>query len=218
VWDGNPKWSVNAAFLLCLCVFAVVIPGSSMTVLPDSRPVILAFGDSLTAGYGVPRGSGYPELLQQKLDGLGYKYRVVNMGVSGDTSSGGRARMRYALDAKPSIVILELGANDGLRGLPTTQMQDNLEEMVRQLQHAGAKVILSGMTLPRNYTANYVKAFEEVFRGVARKYNLPLIPFLLEGVAGNPKYTLDDLIHPNAAGYVLVTDTVMKTLQPLLRK
>lgn len=185
---------------------------------PASRPVILAFGDSVTAGNGVPKGSGYPELLQRKLDGLGYKYRVVSMGVSGDTSSAGLARMRYALDSKPSIVILELGANDGLRGLPTTRMQANLEEMVRQFQAAKGRVILAGMTLPRNYTANYVKAFENVFKDVSKKYKLPLIPFLLEGVAGDPKYTLEDLIHPNATGYVLVTDTVMKTLQPLLRK
>ncbi len=185
---------------------------------PDSRPVILAFGDSLTAGYGVPPGSGYPDLLQRRLDGLGYKYRVVSMGISGDTTSGGRARMRYALAAKPAIVILELGANDGLRGLPVTQMQMNLEEMIKEFQPAGAKVILAGMTLPRNYTTGYVKPFEDVFRDLAKKYKLPLIPFFLEGVAGNPKYTLEDLIHPNADGYVLVTDIVMKTLQPLLKK
>src|SRR5947208_17174374 len=112
---------------------------SMMTVLlmtqpppvQDSRPVILAFGDSLTAGYGVQRGSGYPEQLQRKLDSLGYKYRIVNMGISGDTTSGGRSRMRTALAVKPSIVILELGANDGLRGLPTSEMQLNLEEMIK---------------------------------------------------------------------------------------
>jgi len=184
----------------------------------DSRPVILAFGDSLTAGYGVARGAGYPERLQQKLDSLGYKYRVVGMGISGDTTSGGRARMKVALAAKPTIVILELGANDGLRGLPIAQTQANLEDMIKQFQQGGAKVVLAGMTLPRNLGAAYVKPFEDAFRDLAKKYNLPLIPFFLEGVAGNPKYTLEDLIHPNAEGYVLVTDTVMKTLQPLLKK
>jgi len=184
----------------------------------DSRPVILAFGDSLTAGYGVARGAGYPDLLQKKLDQLGYKYRVVAMGISGDTTSGGRARIRLGLAAKPSIVILELGANDGLRGLPVVQMQANLEEMVKEFQRGGAKVVLAGMTLPRNYTADYVKSFEDVFRDIAAKYKLPLIPFFLEGVAGNPRYTLEDLIHPNAEGYVLVTDIVVKTLQPLLKK
>jgi acyl-CoA thioesterase-1 len=186
---------------------------------PDSRQVILAFGDSLTAGYSVPRGAGYPEQLQKRLDALGYKYRVVNMGISGDTTSGGLARMKAALDAKPSIVILELGANDGLDGLPTTKMQTNLEEMIKDFQNARAKVILAGLTLPRNYGAAYVKSFEDVYKEVSKKYNTPLIPFLLEGVAGNPRYTLssDDVLHPNAAGYVLVTDIVMKALQPLLK-
>ena len=184
----------------------------------DTRPVILAFGDSLTARYGVPRGSGYPEQLQRKLDGLGYKYRLVNMGISGDTTSGGRSRMRAALDVTPAIVILELGANDGLRGQPVTEMQANLEEMITEFQKQGAKVILAGMTLPRNYGSTYVKSFEEVFRNLAKKYNLALIPFFLEGVAGNPKYTLDDFLHPNADGYVLVTDLVMKTLEPVLKK
>jgi len=206
---------MKIASLLSMMIFLTSL---QRPAAPDSRPVILAFGDSLTAGYGVPPGTGYPDLLQRKLDGLGYKYRVVGMGISGDTTSGGRARMRYALAVKPAIVILELGANDGLRGQPVTQMQSNLEEMIKQFQQAGAKVILAGMTLPRNYTATYVNTFEDVFRDLAKKYNLPLIPFFLEGVAGNPRYSLEDLIHPNAEGYVLVTNIVMKTLQPLLRK
>src|SRR6266481_373315 len=134
----------------------------------DSRPVILAFGDSLTAGYGVPHGSGYPEQLQRKLDSLGYKYRIVNMGISGDTTSGGRARIQTALKVMPSIVILELGANDGLRGMPVEQMQANLEQMIKDFQKASAKVILAGMTLPRNYGADYVKSFESVFRDAAK--------------------------------------------------
>jgi acyl-CoA thioesterase-1 len=184
----------------------------------ESRPVILAFGDSLTAGYGVPHGSGYPEQLQRRLDGSGYKYRIVNMGISGDTTSGGRARLQSALSAMPSIVILELGANDGLRGMPVSEMQANLEEMITRFQKTHAKVILAGMTLPRNYGPAYVKSFEDVFRSLAKKYNLPLIPFFLEGVAGNPKYTLPDFLHPNAEGYTLVTDIVMKTLEPVLKK
>ena len=183
----------------------------------DFRPVILAFGDSLTAGHGVPAETAYPVRLQRKLDELGYKYRVVGMGISGDTTSGGRARMRPAIDLKPSIVILELGANDGLRGLPIASMQMNLEEMIKDFQKAGAKVILAGMTLPRNYGEAYVKSFEDVFRNLAKKYNLPLIPFFLEGVAGDPKYTQEDLIHPNAQGYIRVTDIVMKTLGALLK-
>ena len=196
----------------------MVLTATERPTVQDSRPVILAFGDSLTAGYGVPRGSGYPELLQRKLDALGYKYRIVNMGISGDTTSGGRARIQAALNVMPSIVVLELGANDGLRGMPTAQMQANLEEMITALQKTGAKVGLAGMTLPRNYGAAYVQSFEEVFRSLAKKHSLPLIPFFLEGIAGNPKYTLDDFLHPNADGYVLVTNIVMKTLEPILKK
>ena len=124
--------------------------------------------------------------------------------------------MKPALAQKPSIVILELGANDGLRGLSTERMQANLEQMIQAFQKGGAKVILAGMTLPRNYGQAYVTAFENVFRDLSKKYNTPLIPFFLEGVAANPKYTLDDLIHPNSEGYALVTDIVMKTLKPLL--
>jgi acyl-CoA thioesterase-1 len=186
--------------------------------LPDSRPVILAFGDSLTAGYGVTRGSGYPEQLQRKLDAVGYKYRIVNMGISGDTTAGGRARMKAALAVKPAIVILELGANDGLRGLPVKQMQANLEEMITAFQGAGAKVILAGMTLPRNYGVSYVRPFEKVFEDLAARYKLSLIPFFLQGVAGAPAYTLDDFLHPNAKGYTIVVETVLKTLEPLLKK
>lgn len=183
----------------------------------DSRPVILAFGDSLTAGYGVPLDAGYPARLQRKLDEQGYRYRVVGMGISGDTTGGGIARMRPALQQKPSIVILELGANDGLRGLSISRMQMNLEQMIKDFQEAGAKVVLAGMTLPRNYGEAYVKSFEDVFRNLAKKYDSPLIPFFLEGVAGNPKYTLEDLMHPNVEGYVRVTDIVIKTLEPLLK-
>src|SRR5689334_21500697 len=110
----------------------------------NSRPVILAFGDSLTAGYGVPHGATYPDQLQRKLDSLGYKYHIVNMGISGDTTSGARARIRAAVNIMPSIVILELGANDGLRGMPVAAMQMNLEQMIMDFQKAGAKVILAG--------------------------------------------------------------------------
>ena len=196
----------------------IILMAAQRPTTLDSRPVILAFGDSLTAGYGLPRGSGYPELLQKKLDAQGYKYRIVNMGINGDTTSGGRARMMTALSVKPSIVILELGANDGLRGLPIAQARANLEEMIKDFQMAGAKVVLAGMSLPRNYGAAYVRSFEDVFRDLAKKHSAVLIPFFLEGVAGNPKYTLDDFIHPNSNGYVLVTDIVMKTLEPLLKK
>jgi len=204
----------TAFFISVIGVLAAVQNPASR----DSRPVILAFGDSLTAGFGVPPETGYPARLQRKLDERGYQYRVVAMGISGDTTSGGKARLKTALAQKPSIVILELGANDGLRGLPISSMQMNLEEMIKSFEEAHAKVILAGMTLPRNYGDAYVKPFENVFRDLAKKYDVVLIPFFLEGVAGNPKYTLPDLIHPNAEGYVFVTDIVMKALEPLLKR
>jgi acyl-CoA thioesterase-1 len=199
--------------LIILLTAAVQRPSTS-----DSRPVILAYGDSLTAGFGTPTGSTYPDQLQRKLDDLGYHYRVIGMGISGDTTSGGLARMRAAVETKPSIVILELGANDGLRGLPVPQMKANLEEMINAFKKTGATVIMAGMTLPKNYGPAYVTSFENAFKDLAAKYQLPLIPFFLEGVAGEPKLTLPDFIHPNAAGYKIVVDIVMKTLQPLLKK
>jgi acyl-CoA thioesterase I len=206
---------MKLAFIIPMMIFLAAV---QRPAVPDSRPVILAYGDSLTAGFGMPAGSAYPEQLQRRLDELGYKYRVVNMGISGDTTSGGIARLKAALATKPSIVVLELGANDGLRGLPVTQTKANLEEMVVSFKKIGATVIMSGMTLPRNYGAPYVKSFETVFIDLAAKYQLPLIPFFLEGVAGQPSLTLPDFLHPNADGYRIVVDIVMKTLRPLLKK
>jgi acyl-CoA thioesterase I len=203
---------------LALIIPLMILLGTVQRPAPDSRPVILAYGDSLSAGYGVPAGSTYPDQLQRKLDDLGYRYRVVNMGISGDTTSGGLSRLKAGLEARPSIVVLELGANDGLRGLPVTQTRANLEEMISAFQKTGATVIIAGMTLPRNYGSAYVKSFEDVFVDLASKHRLPLIPFFLEGVAGQPKFTLPDFLHPNAAGYRIVTDIVLKTLQPLLKK
>jgi acyl-CoA thioesterase I len=207
---------MKVALIIPLMIFltaAVQRPTS-----PDSRPVILAYGDSLTAGFGTPAASTYPEQLQRKLDDLGYRYRVIGMGISGDTTSGGLARLKPAVQTKPSIVILELGANDGLRGLPVPQMKSNLEEMVNAFRKTGATVVMAGMTLPRNYGSAYVTSFENAFKDLASKYQLPLIPFFLEGVAGKPQLTLPDFLHPNAAGYKIVVDIVMKTLQPLLKK
>jgi acyl-CoA thioesterase I len=188
------------------------------SVIPDTRPVILAFGDSLTAGYGVPRGSGYPERLQEILDKRRYLYRVVNAGVSGDTTSAGRARLQAGLEVKPSIVILELGANDGLRGLPVTEMRANLEEIIIGFQNAGATVVLASMTLPRNLGMDYIHSFESVFAELGKQYKIPVIPFLLEGVAGHQDLTLEDFLHPNTSGYEIVTENVLETLEPLLKK
>ncbi len=185
---------------------------------PDGRPVIVAFGDSLTAGYGVEPGKSYPDDLQNLLDRRRLPYRVVNAGVSGDTSGGGLMRLGGVVEYKPKVVILELGANDGLRGLPVETTRENLEEIIVKLKAAGAEVVLAGMTLPPNYGPDYIHKFEEVFKDLARKYKLTLIPFLLEGVAGTDQYMQADGLHPNAEGAKRVAATVLKYVEPLLAR
>jgi len=184
----------------------------------DDRPIILAFGDSLTEGSGLPPGSGYPEMLQKELDEAGYEYRVVNAGIGGDTTAGGVARLNEALALHPNIVVLELGANDGLRGIPVESMRANLDEMIVAFKKADAEVVLAGMTLPRNYGADYIHEFERVFPALAAKHRITLIPFFLEGAGGRPEMNLEDGIHPNEEGYKLVTANVLKYVEPLLKK
>jgi acyl-CoA thioesterase I len=182
----------------------------------DPGRVIVAFGDSLTAGYGLANGESFPDSLQKLLDQRGLRYRVVNQGISGDTTSGGAARLKQALQLKPAVVILELGANDGLRGLPLTSTRSNLAAMIDQFHKAGAKVLLAGITLPRNYGPDYIQGFDKIYRDLAREKHVTLIPFLLEGVATNRALMQADELHPTAEGARRVAVTVMRYLQPLL--
>src|SRR5450432_3309002 len=183
---------------------------------PDGRPVIACFGDSITAGFGLDPGQSFPDLLQQDLDHRGYKYRVANLGVSGDTTQDGVARLPQLMAEKPMIVLLELGANDGLRGLPLAVTRSNLEEIILAI-HTGGRIILAGMTLPPNYGPEYIPKFEAVYRDLAARFKLTLIPFLLEGVGGNAGLMQRDGLHPNAAGARRVEETVRKTIEPLLK-
>ena len=180
--------------------------------------IVVAFGDSLTAGLGVMPDESYPAQLQARLRADGYAYRVVNAGASGDTTAGGLRRVDWALKNKPDVVIVALGANDGLRGLPTIAMRDNLRAIVRRAQSAGAKVLLAGMRLPPNYGVDYAQEFEKVFSDLARGTKAPLIPFLLEGVAGEARLNLADGIHPNAEGQRRVAEHVWPHLRQLLAK
>lgn len=182
------------------------------------KPVIVAFGDSLTAGFGVEAGLSYPDFLQKELDKAGYQYKVANEGISGDTSSGGASRVATVLAHKPEIVILELGANDGLRGIPVEQTRDNLDRILTELKNAGAKVLLAGITLPRNYGQDYIRSFDKIYPELAKKHDVPLLPFLLEGVALKPKLMQKDALHPTAEGNQIVAGNVMRALQPLLSK
>lgn len=200
---------------------AKVKPGTVLTIEDDGRPVLVAFGDSLTAGYGVDRVYSYPAYLQSLLDSNGYKYRVVNAGISGDTTAGGLTRLPNVVAMKPAVVILELGGNDGLRGLTLQQTRENLETMVRDLQKAQAKVVLTGITLPRNYGPDYIQGFEQIYKDLAAKYKLPFMPFLLEGVALNAKTAnlmQEDGIHATAEGNRIVAENVFQVLKPVLTK
>jgi len=183
----------------------------------DTRPVIAAFGDSLSAGFGVEPGKSFPDDLQRLIDAAGYRYRVVNLGVSGDTTTDGVERLPAVLAIHPAIVILEFGGNDGLRGLPVVSAQKNLAAMVEALRKAGAQIVLAGMTLPRNYGPEYIQSFEQMYIDLSKMYKLVRIPFLLEGVGGHLELIQPDGIHPTAEGAEIVAHNVMKYLQPLLR-
>ena len=182
----------------------------------DDR-VIVVLGDSLTAGLGVDAEEAYPALLQTRLRREGFAYRIVNAGVSGDTTAGAVRRLDWVLRAHPAIVVVALGANDGLRGLPVTAMRDNLVLIVTRLQASGARVLLAGMRLPPNYGEAYTREFAEAFRAVARQTSVPLVPFLLEGVAGDARLNQADGIHPNAAGQRVVAERLWPAIRPLLR-
>jgi acyl-CoA thioesterase-1 len=183
---------------------------------PDNRPVIVAFGDSLTAGFGADTGKSYPDFLQQELDRRGLQYRVVNAGISGETTTDALERLGAVTALKPAVVIVEFGGNDGLRGLPVSTTRANLDQIIVALKDSGAQVLLAGMTLPPNYGPDYIAAFQRVYSDLAAKDKVALIPFLLEGVAGTNRMQRDGL-HPTADGNRLVAATVMRYLQPLLR-
>jgi acyl-CoA thioesterase I len=190
---------------------------AAAAVKADSRPVVVAFGDSLTAGLGAEPGQSYPDFLQEDLDQTGYRFHVVNQGISGDTTSGGVERIDEALSLKPKVVILELGANDGLRGLPVESTRENLSQMIDACRRAGATVLLCGMTLPRNYGPEYIRSFEDVFHDLTREKKVTAIPFLLEGVATRKNLMQADGLHPTGEGNAQVARNVLKYLVPLLK-
>jgi len=185
---------------------------------PPARPRIVAFGDSLTAGLGVQADESYPAQLQRRLDSLGYHYRVINAGVSGDTTAGGLRRVPWILNNKPELVILELGANDGLRGLPVDHTKSTLRQIIRQLQEAGTRVVLAGMKLPPNYGQDYTASFEAMYQVLAKEHRLSLIPFFLEGVGGSSSLNQADGIHPTKAGYEVIVEQVLKVIRPMLNE
>jgi acyl-CoA thioesterase-1 len=180
---------------------------------------LLVFGDSLSAAYGLRAEQGWVAQLQQRLATEGYGYHVVNASVSGETTSGGRNRLQRALEQhRPALVLLELGANDGLRGLPVKDSQANLRAMIQAAQAAGAKVLLLGIHIPPNYGPKYTQAFDAMYTSLAAEHKVPLVPFILEGIALDPRYMQADGLHPNAAGQPRVLTNVWPQLKPLLER
>jgi acyl-CoA thioesterase I len=206
--------------IVILMAWLIALPavGAAPAVAATAMPVILVFGDSLSAGYGIRVEQGWVSLLAQKIEHEGYGFHVVNASVSGETSAGGLARLPRALSLQqPRIVLLELGANDGLRGLPMQQTQENLGKMIALLQQQHITVLLLGLRLPPNYGERYTSGFAAMYQSLKDQYHVPLLPFLLENVALKPDLMQADGLHPNEQGQPLLLDNVWPKLVPLLR-
>ena len=184
---------------------------------PSSSKKLVVLGDSLTEGYGVAKDAAYPALLEKKLHEAGKKnWTVINSGVSGSTTASAISRMKWIFKSKPDVVLLALGANDGLRGIDVKASQKNLSEAIEFAQKQNVKVILAGLYMPPNYGKDYTEEFKQMYSSLAKKYKLTLIPFLLDKVAGDPKQNLVDGIHPNESGHKIIAETVFKNVQGAL--
>lgn len=191
-------------------------PARPLPASDPSRPRIVILGDSLTAGLGLSPEEAYPALLQQRLDAAGLPFTVVNAGVSGDTSAGGLSRLEWALDGDVRVLVVALGGNDALRGLPVEQLTRNLSEIIERAQARRITVVLAGMEAPPNYGRAYAVSFHQVYPALATKYRLALVPFLLQNVGGIASLNQADGIHPTAAGARVVADTVWTVLEPIV--
>lgn len=180
------------------------------------RPRVVFLGDSLTAGYGLAETEAWPARVAAALAAEGMPIQAINAGVSGDTSAGGLSRVDWILRSEPDVVVVELGPNDGLRGLPLDATEENLREIVRRIEAAGAEVLLAGLQIPPNYGPDYAGRFRDLYPRLAAELGVPLVPFLLEGVGGEPDLNLPDGIHPNAAGHRIVAENVLPHLEPLV--
>lgn len=182
------------------------------------QPRVVFLGNSLTAGYQIDENDAFPALIQQKIDERGWNYRVVNAGVSGDTSAGGLSRIDWLLNQPVSVMVISLGANDGLRGLDLDQTKENLQKIINAIEdkRPDARIILSGMEIPPNLGSEYAEQFREIFPRLAENNDVELIPFLLEGVGGEEAYNLDDGIHPNPEGHKIIAGNVWDVLEPVL--
>jgi acyl-CoA thioesterase-1 len=195
-----------------------VRPPNNVPSTPAAAPRIVFLGDSLTAGLGLPVDEAYPALLQRRLTLQGMHYEVVNAGVSGDTSAGGLSRLDWSLDGNVKILVVALGGNDGLRGLAPAELSRNLSEIIERAQARHIQVVLAGMEAPPNFGREYAREFHEVFPALAKKYHVPLVPFLLDGVAGVDDLNQRDHLHPNFRGAQIVADNVWAVLGPAVQR
>jgi acyl-CoA thioesterase-1 len=205
-----------------LVVLSLVLGSLACGIAPaqaSGTPVILILGDSLSAGYGIPPDQGWVARLQQRLDGEGYGYAVINASVSGETTAGALERLPRGLKLhQPAIVVIELGGNDGLRGLPVGDLRLNLESIITACHDAGAEVVLTGIRLPPNYGPQYTESFYGVYESIAKQQDIPWVPFFLEGIALRDDLFQDDGIHPDLQAQPLLLDNVWRVLQPLLKR
>jgi len=195
--------------------------GLSILVLPSlaaDRPVIVCYGDSITAGYGLNPGQSFPDALQRDLDQSGFTYRVSNMGTSGATTKDAAAHVRSVLEAHPAVAIVEFGGNDGLRGLPLDQSRKSLDAVLTALDNAHVKVLLAGITLPPNYGPDYINAFNQLYRDAAAKHHAAFVPMIYKDLVNVPGTIQADGIHPTAKGSEIIAKTLLPALKPLLRK
>ena len=208
------SWTLAMAFLIALLLPARA--GESTNAEP--RKTVVVLGDSLAAGLGVDPEEAFPALLQQKIDSAGWKFTVVNAGVSGDTTAGGLGRIDWLLRRKIDVLILELGGNDGLRGIPVAVTRTNLQGIIDRMKqkYPESRIILAGMQMPTNMGEEYTTAFKEIYADLAAQNRIALIPFLLEGVGGKRELNQNDRIHPTAEGHKIVADNVWKGLKPVL--
>ena len=207
-----------AAYAQSASALATMSTPAALPAKPGA-PNIVRDGDSLSAAYGLPQGAGWPTLLQERLKQKKFNYNVVNASISGETSAGGAARIAITVrETRPAVLVLALGANDGLRGLPVAQLRDNLAAIIKAARAVKCQVIVVGMRMPPNYGQRYTEQFQSSFTDLAKAQRLALVPFLLEGVAQRPELFQQDQLHPTEAAQPLILENIWKALQPLLKK
>jgi acyl-CoA thioesterase I len=204
---------VRRAVLVAGWLIALVLP-----IHAADPPILVCYGDSITAGRGLPDGQAFPDYLKKILDAHGYHYKVVNEGTSGATTKDALAGLPFVLRLHPAVVIVEFGGNDGLRGLPVAQTRDNLDQVLSGLERAHVKILLAGITLPPDYGPDYIQSFNAIFRDLAAKHHDAIVPMIYKNLVNVPGTIQSDGIHPTAKGSAIIADTIFPVLRPLLRK